>query len=79
VLGLVVKIDNLNSPWAVASGYLGLFSLLLVFGPFAVITGVLGLRQMNRNPRLHGKGRAVFGIVAGSVATIVLVLLLARS
>jgi len=67
-----------RSPWAIAAGYLGLFSLLLVFGPFAVLTGVLALRQMKRNPRLPGKGRALFGIIAGSIATVVLVLLLVR-
>lgn len=66
-----------RSPWAIAAGYLGLFSLLLVFGPFAIGAGVLGLRQISANPRMHGKGRAVFGIVAGALATVLLVLILA--
>jgi hypothetical protein len=56
-----------------AAGYLGLFSILLVFGPFAIVAGVQGFRQMTRDPRLHGKGRALFGIVAGSAATLALV------
>ncbi|MFL6163741.1 MAG: DUF4190 domain-containing protein [Jatrophihabitantaceae bacterium] len=64
-----------RAPWAIAAGYLGLFSLLLVFGPFAVGAGVLGLRQIRRNPRLHGRGRATFGIIAGSLATLVLLLI----
>jgi hypothetical protein len=65
-----------RSPWAVAAGYLGIFSLLLVFGPFAIGAGILGLRQLKRKPHLHGKGRALFGIIAGSLATVVLVLVL---
>jgi hypothetical protein len=65
-----------RSPWAITAGYLGLFSILLVFGPLAVGSGILGLRQIKRNPRMHGKGRAVFGIVAGSLATCVLLRLL---
>jgi len=65
-----------RSPWAIAAGYLGIFSILLVFGPLAIGAGILGLREMERKPHLHGKGRALFGIIAGSLATFVLVLLL---
>jgi hypothetical protein len=65
-----------RSPWAIAAGYLGIFSILLVFGPLAIGAGILALRQMKRKPQLHGKGRALFGIIAGSLATCVLVLLL---
>jgi hypothetical protein len=65
-----------RSPWAIAAGYLGIFSVLLVFGPLAIGAGILGLRQMKRKPHLHGKGRALFGIIAGSLGTCVLVLLL---
>jgi hypothetical protein len=65
-----------RSPWAIAAGYLGIFCILLVFGPLAIGAGILGLRQIKRKPHLHGKGRAIFGIIAGSLATAVLVLLL---
>lgn len=65
-----------RSPWAIAAGYLGIFSILLVFGPLAIGAGFLGLRELERKPHLHGKGRALFGIIAGSLATFVLVLLL---
>jgi hypothetical protein len=65
-----------RAPWAIAAGYLGLFSLLGVFGPFAIIAGILGVRQIQRSPHLLGLGRAVFGIVAGSIATIIVVALL---
>jgi hypothetical protein len=59
--------------WAIASGYLGLISVLLVPGPFAVLTGILAIREMRRNPKKHGMGRAIFGIVMGSLGTLGLV------
>ena len=61
-----------RSGWAIASGYLGLLSLLCIFGPFAILTGILALRDIKRNPKLHGKGRAIFGIVMGSLGTILM-------
>jgi len=60
-----------RSGWAIAAGYLGLFSLLGIFAPFALITGILGLRAIKKNPRLGGRGRAIFGIVMGGIFTAV--------
>ena len=62
-----------RSGWAIASGYLGLCSMLLVPGPFAVITGIVAIADIRRHPDRHGMGRAVFGIVAGSLGTIGLI------
>ena len=62
-----------RSGWAIASGYLGLLSILLVPGPFAIVTGVLGLREIQANPKLHGKVRCWFGILCGLVASLLLV------
>jgi hypothetical protein len=59
-----------RSGWAIASGYLGLISVLLFPAPFALLTGILAIREMNRNPKLHGMGRAIFGIVMGSLGCI---------
>ena len=59
-----------RSGWAIASGYLGIFSLLGIFAPFAIITGLLALREIKKNPKLGGRGRAVFGIVMGSIVTL---------
>ena len=59
-----------RSGWAIAAGYLGIFSLLGIFAPFAVITGLLGLREIRKNPRLGGRGRAIFGIVMGGIVTL---------
>ena len=64
------------SGWAIASGYLGLISVLLVPAPFALLTGILAIREMSRNPKKHGMGRGVFGIVMGTFGTIVLCLAL---
>ena len=62
-----------RSPWAIAAGYLGLCSILPVFGPLAIVAGILGVAQIKRNARMHGLGRAIFGIVAGILGTLALV------
>ena len=64
-----------RSGWAVASGYLGLLACFpfvgFAFGVLAVITGILALRHAKMNPKMGGRGRAIFGIVAGSIAGLV--------
>jgi hypothetical protein len=60
------------SHWAIAAGYLGLFSVLGVFAPFALICSVLAVRDIRRNPGKTGIGRAYFGIVMGIVGLVVL-------
>jgi hypothetical protein len=64
------------SGWAIAAGYLGLISVLCFPAPFALLAGILAIRAMNRNPKKHGMGRAIFGIVMGVLGTVGLVLLL---
>lgn len=66
-----------RSGWAIASGYLGLFSVLIIPAPFALLTGVLAIRAMRRDPKKHGMGRAVFGIVMGGLGTAILLLAVA--
>lgn len=65
------------SGWAVASGYLGLitFVFLGIPGPFALASGILGLRQIRRRPGLNGKVRAWVGITFGTLGTALLVLI----
>lgn len=57
------------SGWCIAAGYLGLFSVLLVFAPIALLAGFLGMRDLKLNPNKTGKGRAWFGLVMGVLGT----------
>jgi hypothetical protein len=50
---------------AIAAGYLGLFSVLPLFGIAAIIVSLVALRTLSRNPGLHGRGRAWFGLIMG--------------
>lgn len=65
-----------RSVWAILAGYLGLFSVLLVFAPAALICGVVAIFDIRKSklgskPKF-GMGRAVFGIVMGAVGTLAL-------
>ena len=60
-----------HSPLAIVSSYLGLFSVLILPAPFALITGIFALKDIKRNPQKAGKGRAIFGVVMGAVFTAV--------
>jgi hypothetical protein len=55
---------------AIAAGSLGLFSLLPLFGIIAIIVSLVALRTLKRNPHLHGRGRAWFGLVMGTLTTL---------
>jgi len=61
-----------RSGWAIAAGYLGLFAVLIVPAPLALLTGILGLRAIKKHPEKLGKGRAWFGIIAGAIGTAVI-------
>ena len=63
-----------TSGWAIAAGYLGLFSLLCLPGPIAIFCSLMAIRELRRNPRLSGWGRAIFGLVMGILGTLTLVL-----
>ena len=63
---------------AIVAGYLGLFSVLLIPAPLALTTGILAVREIKANPQKHGLGRAWFGIVMGSLGSIVLAILLVK-
>ena len=71
-LRMVIPVGQ--SPLAIISGYLGLISLAVCpLGPIAVLLGALAIRQIRRNPHLHGTYRAIIGIVLGSVSTLAIV------
>lgn len=65
-----------RSGWAIAAGYLGLFSFLVLPAPLALLTGILAVRDIRQHPHRHGMGRAIFGIVMGVLGTVVLALIL---
>jgi hypothetical protein len=65
-----------RSGWAIAAGYLGLLSVLVIPAPLALITGILALVDMRRHPQRHGMGRAIFGLLMGIFGTVGLALLL---
>ncbi len=56
-----------KNPPALIAYYLGLFSLLPCFplGIAAFILGIIGLRNVKRNPEVHGTVHAWIGIVMG--------------
>jgi hypothetical protein len=39
-----------------------------------VVFGIVAIYDIQRNPKIGGMGRAIFGIVSGSIGTIELVL-----
>ena len=61
-----------RSIWAIAAGYLGLISVLLLPAPIALILGILAVRDIKRHPEKHGMGRAIFGLVMGGLFSLVL-------
>jgi len=55
---------------SIAAGYVGLFSIVVVIlGPIAIVLGILGLRRAHQG-KGHGRGRSIFGIVAGVWGTV---------
>jgi hypothetical protein len=72
--GLEMLLPVNRAPLAIVAGYLGIFSLLLIPGPIAVAVSVMALRQFKTKPDVGGRGRAWFGLVAGSVASLILLI-----
>lgn len=68
-----------RSGWAIAAGYAALFCLIIVPGPLALGLGLIALWDLKHRPHKIGRGRAWFGIIAGSLATGVLLLIVVTS
>jgi hypothetical protein len=58
---------------AIAAGYMGLFSILVLPAPLALILALIAMRDMKRHPERHGMGRAIFGLIMGLLGTGLLV------
>lgn len=50
---------------SIIAGYLGLFAVLLVPAPLALIVGIAAIVDIARHPGKRGLGRAIFGAVMG--------------
>ena len=63
-----------RSGWAIAAGYLGLFSPMILPAPFAIICSVLALSDIKKSKAMgqpkHGLGRAIFGLIMGVLVTV---------
>ena len=58
-----------RSGWAIAAGYLGLFSFVIFPAPLALAVSIVAIIHLRRNPKLHGMGRALFGLIMGILGT----------
>ena len=65
-----------RSLWAIAAGYAGLFAVLCFPAPIALILGIVAIWDIKKNPKRHGMGRAIFGLVMGAVFTGLMVVFL---
>ncbi len=61
-----------RSAWAIAAGYAGLFAVLFLPAPVALLLGLLAIRDLRKHPEKHGWGRAIFGLVMGTLFSLLL-------
>ena len=76
-MGLLIPINT--SALAIAAGYMGLFAVLCLPAPIALLLGILALANLKKNPKLRGKGRAIFAIVMGVIFTLLPLVLIVVS
>ncbi len=67
--GIRMLIPVGRSGWAIAAGYLGLISVIVLPAPFAIVFGCIAIRDIKKNPNKHGLGRAYFGLIMGIIFT----------
>jgi len=65
-----------RSPLAIVAGYAGLFSVLFFPAPIALLLSILAIRDIRRHSHRHGMGRAIFGVVMGTLFTLGLIFIL---
>jgi hypothetical protein len=59
-----------RSGWAIAAGYLGLFSVLVIFAPISLIVSIIAIRDIRKHDK-RGMGRAIFGLIMGALFTVI--------
>jgi hypothetical protein len=68
-----------RSGLAIAAGYAGLFAILILPAPLALLLGILAVMDIKKHPEKHGMGRAIFAIIMGGIFSIgILFMLFAR-
>ena len=76
-LGMRLLLPVGRSGWAIAAGYLGLFSMVIVPAPVALIVSLVAIRDIRKSRKSaktkYGMGRAIFGLVMGLLGTGVIV------
>jgi hypothetical protein len=69
-----------RSGWAIAAGYVGLISVLVVPAPLAIILSIIAIRSIKKSKATdhpkHGMGRAIFGLVMGILGSLTICVLL---
>ena len=71
-----------RSGWAIAAGYLGIFSLILFPAPVSLLISIIAIidirkSQSSEHP-MHGMGRAIFGLLMGIIGTAILVFVISH-
>jgi hypothetical protein len=61
-----------RSGWAIAAGYLGLFSFVCLPAPIALVISIIAIMDIKKHPERHGMGRAIFGLIMGIVGSLAL-------
>ena len=59
-----------RSGWAIAAGYLGLFSFIILPAPLALIISIIALLDIKKHSGRHGMGRAIFGLIMGILGSL---------
>jgi hypothetical protein len=54
----------------------GRASVLLLAAPIVLIISILAIRDIRKNPQRRGMSRAIFGLVLGSIGTILLTIMI---
>jgi hypothetical protein len=72
-----------RSGWAIAAGYLGIFSLILLPAPVSLLISIIAIFDIRKSkssehPK-HGMGRAIFGLLMGIVGTAIIVFFISSS
>lgn len=68
VIRLLIPVGR--STMSIIAGYLGLLSIIPPLGLFALIVGVLAIRDLKKHPEKKGLRRAWFGTIIGGIMTL---------